>query len=100
MRAKPTCMCALGVMLVGPVAACTSPDVPSTVDAAPVVGRLQTRAGLTDLTVRSFADGPDAVPTNSYARVVADIAPSVRHDSESDERSKRSDADFTDKHAF
>lgn len=56
-----------------------------------MIGRLQDRNGTSDLTVRSFADGPNAVPTNSYARVVADIAPEVRRDN--DERSEDKSAE-------
>jgi hypothetical protein len=94
LRAKPTYLCALGAMFVAPAAACVSPDAPSMVDTAPLVGRFQTRDGVTDLTVRSFADGANAVPTNSYARVVADIAPNVRQDSDSDDPRAKSDTDF------
>jgi hypothetical protein len=64
------------------------------VDTAPLVGRFQTRDGVTDLTVRSFADGANSVPTNSYARVVADIGPNVRQDSDSDDQRGRSDTGF------
>ena len=88
LRAKPTLWFALGASL---GAACVSPDAPSTADNAPVVGRLQTRDGLTDLTVRSFADGPNAVPTNSYARIVADIAPDWRRDTDDDTKNTNAD---------
>ena len=85
-------------------AACTSPDVPSATDTSPLplIGRLQSRDSVTDLTVRSFADGPNAVPTNSYARVVADIAPSVRHDSDSDDddKGRGADTDFGAKRGY
>jgi hypothetical protein len=84
LRAKPTLWCALGASL---GAACLNPDAPSVADTAPVVGRLQTREGVTDLTVRSFAEGPNAVPVDSYARVVADIARDVRRDGQSSDAS-------------
>lgn len=82
LRAKPSYWFALGA---GLGAACVSPDAPSTADNAPLIGRLQTRDGTTDLNVHSFADGPNAVPTNSYARIVADIAPDWRRDDERDD---------------
>ena len=96
LRAKPTFWVALGASL---GAACVSPDAPSSADNAPVVGRLQTREGTTDLTVRSFADGPNPVPTNSYARIVADIAPEWRRDTDDAEKKsafdrKRADSNF------
>lgn len=79
LRAKPTLWCALGASL---GAACLSPEAPADTTTAPLIGRLQDRDGTRDLTVGSFGDGPNAVPTGSYARVVADIAPDVRHDNE------------------
>jgi hypothetical protein len=93
LRAKPTLWCALGASL---GAACLSPEAPSDTDAVPVIGRLQNRDGTSDLTVRSFADGPNAVPTNSYARVVADIAPEVRRDNDRTEE----DSSFLRKRDF
>jgi hypothetical protein len=92
LRAKPTFWFALGASL---GAACVSPDAPST-DNAPVIGRLQTREGTTDLTVHSFADGPNAVPTNSYARIVADIAPDWRRDTDDDQRKSAFDRTMAD----
>lgn len=93
LRAKPTLWCALGASL---GAACVNPEAETDAEAAPLIGRLQMREGTTDLTVRSFADGPNAVPTNSYARVIADIAPTVRRD---DDRTT-DDASFTRKREF
>lgn len=77
LRAKPIFWCALGASL---GAACASPEAPSDADSVPLVGRLQDRNGVTDLTVRSFADGPHAVPTNAYAGVIADIDRAVQRD--------------------
>lgn len=51
----------------------------------PIVGRLQFQDRLVDLTVESFADGPQAVPRNSVAEVMADIDPSHREQAD-DER--------------
>jgi hypothetical protein len=93
LRAKPTYWCALGASL---GAACVSPDAPSAADTAPLIGRLQTREGTTDLTVRSFADGPNAVPTNSYARIVADIAPDWRRDADRDADKPAADRNMPD----
>jgi hypothetical protein len=42
-------------------------------DGEPIVGRLQFQDRLVDLTVDSFADGPQAVPSGSFAEVMADI---------------------------
>jgi hypothetical protein len=92
LRAKPACWCALGATL---GAACLTPDALTTTDNAPLIGRLQTREGVTELNVNSFADGPNAVPTNTHARVVADIERDVRHDHARD----RSD-DTTDDNQF
>jgi hypothetical protein len=97
LRAKPTIWCALGASL---GAACLSPEAPTDTDSAPLIGRLQTRDGATDLTIRSFADGPNAVPTNSYARVVADIAPDVRRDHDRTEHHTAGDSSFTHKRDF
>ena len=59
----------------------------------PLVGRLQFQDRLVDLTVDSFADGPQAVPRNSVAEIMADIDPSSRreraepaHDDDDDDR--------------
>lgn len=48
----------------------TQPD--GEADTAPVVGRLQMHDRTVDLTVHAFADTPGAIPTRSYARVMAD----------------------------
>lgn len=48
----------------------------------PLVGRLQFHDRLVDLTVESFADGPQAVPRNSVAEVMADIDLSRRERAE------------------
>ena len=78
LRAKPNLWWALGASL---SAACLSPEPPTeTTASAPLIGRLQDRDGVVDLTVHSFGEGPHAVPTSSYARVMADIAPDVRGD--------------------
>jgi hypothetical protein len=69
--------------------------MPSSTETAPVIGRLQTREATTDLTVHSFADGPNAVPVNSYARVVADIAPDVRRDVDRDDQNASSTGERT-----
>jgi len=97
LRAKPTFWCALGASL---GAACFGPEAPSETTAAPLVGRLQNRAGTTDLTVHSFGDGPNAVPTSSYARVVADIAPDVRRESDRTFENKADDSTFLRKRDF
>jgi hypothetical protein len=93
LRAKPTYWCALGATL---GAACVSPEAPSNADAAPLIGRLQTREGTANLTVHSFADGPNSVPTNSYARVVADIAPDVRRDDDREDKRSAGERPFGD----
>lgn len=58
-------------------AACQPPEATSTSAAEdpgrPVVGRLITRDGVIDLTVRAFADTQGPVPTSSYARLIADV---------------------------
>jgi hypothetical protein len=97
LRAKPTLWCALGASL---GAACVSPEAPTDANTAPLIGRLQTKDGLTDLTVNAFADGPNAVPTNAYARVVADIAPDVRNDLRKAEASSDDDSSFPRKREF
>lgn len=97
LRAKPTLWCALGASL---GAACLGPEAPSETTTAPLIGRIQDRDGTTDLTVRSFGDGPNAVPTGSYARVVADIAPDVRHDNDRADETKSDDSSFLRKREF
>lgn len=97
LRAKPTLWCALGASL---GAACVGPDAPSTADDAPLIGRLQTREGLTDLTVDSFLDSPNAVPRNAYARVIADIDKDVRTDLRKAEEASANEMDFTRKREF
>jgi len=46
----------------------------------PVVGRLQLQDHILDLTVDSFADGPQAVPKNAQAQIMADIIEIERKD--------------------
>lgn len=97
LRAKPNLWCALGASL---GAACVGPEAATESDTAPLIGRLETRNGTTDLTVRSFADGPNAVPTNSYARVIADIAPDVQRDNDRSDERADDDSSFVHKREF
>jgi hypothetical protein len=66
---------ALSALAISASAGCLPPDAPaSTADeSAVVVGRLITRDGVVDLTVRAFADSQGPVPTGSYARLMADV---------------------------
>jgi hypothetical protein len=97
LRAKPTHWCALGASL---GAACLGPEAPGETTSAPLIGLLQDRDGTTDLTVGSFGDGPNAVPTGSYARVVADIAPDVRRDNDRADDTRSDDSSFLRKREF
>ena len=72
---------ALSALAISGGAGCLPPDAPaSTADeSAVVVGRLITREGVVDLTVRAFADSQGPVPTGSYARLMADVAKGSRY---------------------
>ena len=67
---------ALSALAISGGAGCLPPDAPASTadDSAVVVGRLITRDGVVDLTVRAFADSQGPVPTGSYARLIADVA--------------------------
>jgi len=66
---------ALSALAFSASAGCLPPDAPASTadDSAAVVGRLITRDGVVDLTVRAFADSQGPVPTGSYARLMADV---------------------------
>lgn len=70
-----TSQIALSALAISASAACLPPDAPASTaeDSAVVVGRLITREGVVDLTVRAFADSQGPVPTGSYARLMADV---------------------------
>jgi hypothetical protein len=65
---------------------------------APIVGKLQMQDHVIDLTVNAFSDSPGAVPTGSFARVMADtnVRPARERDSETRERPDRGERDRFD----
>ena len=74
---------------------CQPPESDVQPESRPIVGRLQLHDRVLDLTVDAFGSGPNAVPSQSYANIMADVVvtkPEPARDQDRQDRRDRNDA--------